>query len=102
MKTKATHPLAGKKILVAASGSIAAVKTPLLVSSLIKSGAEVRCLITPSAANLVSAISLASLSRNRCYQDADQWSAIEPKPLHISLAEWADLIVVAPLSASTL
>ncbi len=102
MKINEPKPLKGRRILVAVSGSIAAVKTPLLVSSLIKSGAEVRCVITPSAANLISPVSLASLSRNRCFQDEDQWSCKEPKPLHIALSEWADLIVMAPLSASTL
>ncbi|WP_320675263.1 bifunctional phosphopantothenoylcysteine decarboxylase/phosphopantothenate--cysteine ligase CoaBC [Prochlorococcus sp. MIT 1341] len=102
MRSKSTNLLKGRKILVAASGSIAAVKTPLLVSSLIKSGAEVRCLITPSAARLVSPLSLASLSRNKCFQEEDQWSPQQAKPLHIALAEWADLIVVAPLSASSL
>ena len=61
-----------------------------------------RCVITPSAAKLVSPISLATLSRNKCYQDEDQWSSLEPRPLHIALAEWADLLVIAPLSASTL
>ncbi len=102
MKIEVTSPLKGKRILVAASGSIAAVKTPTIVSNLIKAGAEVRCLLTPSAARLVSPISLATLSRNRCYQDEDQWSPSEPKPLHIGLAEWAEIIAVAPLSASSL
>lgn len=64
--------LQGRRILVAASGSIAAVKTPLLVSALVKAGAEVRCVVTPSAAQLVSPVALASLSRHRCYQDSDQ------------------------------
>ena len=60
-------PLAGRHVLVAASGSIAAVKTPLLVSALVKAGAVVRCLVTPSAERLVSAVALASLSRDTCY-----------------------------------
>ena len=60
--------LQGRRILVAASGSIAAVKTPLLVSALVKAGAEVRCVVSPSAAQLVSVVALASLSRHRCYQ----------------------------------
>ena len=95
-------PLQGRRILVAASGSIAAVKTPLLVSALVKAGAEVRCLITPSASQLVSAVALASLSRHRCYQDQDQWDPQQPRPLHVALAEWAELVIVAPLSATTL
>ncbi|KGG18620.1 Phosphopantothenoylcysteine decarboxylase [Prochlorococcus marinus str. SS2] len=94
--------LNGKKILVITTGSIAAVKIPLLVSNLIKTGAEVRCVVSPSASKLVSPLSLSTLSRNACYQDEDQWNRREPRPLHISLSEWADLIAVAPLSASSL
>ena len=95
-------PLAGRHVLVAASGSIAAVKTPLLVSALVKAGAVVRCLVTPSAERLVSAVALASLSRHPCYCDGDQWDPSRSRPLHIELAEWAELVVVAPMSASTL
>lgn len=101
MKTE-SGALQGRRILVAVSGSIAAVKTPLLVSALVKAGAQVRCVVTPSAAQLVSAVALASLSRHRCYQDDDQWDPREPRPLHVALAEWAELVIVAPLSASTL
>ena len=94
--------LAGKKILVAVTGSIAAVKAPILVSRLIKAGVEVRCVITQSAAKLVSPLSLSTLSRNKCYQDKDQWEDSQTKPLHIALAEWAELIIVAPMSATSL
>ena len=94
--------LSEKKILVAVTGSIAAVKAPILVSRLIKAGAEVKCVITQSATNLVSPLSLSTLSRNKCYQDKDQWADSQTKPLHIALAEWAELIIVAPLSATSL
>ena len=94
--------LSGKKILVAVTGSIAAVKAPILVSRLIKAGVEVRCVITQSAAKLVSPLSLSTLSRNKCYQDKDQWEDSQTKPLHIALAEWAELIIVAPMSATSL
>jgi len=95
-------PLAGRRILVAITGSIAAVKMPLLVSALAKREAQVRCVLTPSAALLVSPVALASLSRHRCYLDADQWSHQAPRPLHVELAEWAELVVLAPLSATSL
>ena len=94
--------LSGKKILVAVTGSIAAVKVPILISRLIKAGAEVRCVLTKSAAKLVSPLSLSTLSRNKCYQDKDQWQESQTKPLHIALAEWAELILVAPMSATSL
>jgi len=95
-------PLAGCRILVAVTGSIAAVKVPLLVSALVKRGALVRCVLTESAARLVSPVALACLSRHPCHLDADQWSHREPRPLHIELAEWAELVLVAPLSATSL
>ena len=95
-------PLSGRRVLVGISGSIAAVKLPLLVSALAKRGAEVRCVLTPSAAQLVSPVALASLSRERCYLDADQWSHTAPRPLHVELAEWAELVLLAPLSATSL
>jgi phosphopantothenoylcysteine decarboxylase/phosphopantothenate--cysteine ligase len=102
MRTEVSDPLAGRRILVAISGSIAAVKLPLLVSALAKRGAQVRCVLTPSAEQLVSPVALASLSRQRCYLDQDQWSHGAERPLHIELAEWAELVLVAPLSATTL
>ena len=94
--------LQGRRVLVAACGSIAAVKTPLIVSALVQAGAQVRCVVTASAARLVSPVALATLSRQPCLQDVDQWDPARPRPLHIELAEWADLVVVAPLSATTL
>jgi phosphopantothenoylcysteine decarboxylase/phosphopantothenate--cysteine ligase len=102
MRTEPQADLAGRRILVGISGSIAAVKIPLLVSALVKQGAEVRCVLTASAAALVSPVALASLSRHRCYLDADQWSHQAPRPLHVELAEWAELVLVAPLSATSL
>jgi phosphopantothenoylcysteine decarboxylase/phosphopantothenate--cysteine ligase len=95
-------PLAGCRILVGISGSIAAVKLPALVSVLVQRGAELRCVLTPSAAQLVSPVALASLSRAPCHLEEDQWSHRAPRPLHVELAEWAELVLLAPLSATTL
>jgi phosphopantothenoylcysteine decarboxylase/phosphopantothenate--cysteine ligase len=97
-----TDPLDGRRVLVGISGSIAAVKLPLVVSALVQRGAEVRCVLTASAVELVSPTALASLSRHRCYLDADQWSHQASRPLHVELAEWADLVLLAPLSATSL
>ena len=105
MRTEAPgppDPLAGRRILVGISGSIAAVKLPLVVSALAKRGADVRCVLTPSAEQLVSPVALASLSRQRCFLDADQWSPTAPRPLHVELADWAELVLLAPLSATSL
>jgi phosphopantothenoylcysteine decarboxylase/phosphopantothenate--cysteine ligase len=95
-------PLTGRRILVLISGSIAAVKLPQLVSALVKRGALVRCVLTASAAQLVSPVALASLSRHPCHGDHDAWSPAAPRPLHVELAEWAELVLLAPLSATTL
>ena len=95
MRTDKPSSLYGRRVLVAVSGSIAAVKTPLLVSALVKAGAEVRCLVTPSGAALVSPVALASLSRHRCYLEADQWNPKAPRPLHIELAEWAEVTILS-------
>ena len=102
MRTEVSTPLKGRRLLVAVSGSIAAVKTPLLVSALVKAGAEVRCLVTPSAAKLVSPLALATLSRHRCYTENVEWDSSCSRPLHIELAEWAELVLLAPLSATSL
>jgi phosphopantothenoylcysteine decarboxylase/phosphopantothenate--cysteine ligase len=95
-------PLAGRRVLVLISGSIAAVKLPMVVSALVRRGAEVRCVVSPAAARLVSPVALASLSRRPCHGDDDAWNPACPRPLHVELAEWAELVLLAPLSASTL
>ena len=61
--------LQGKKILIAISGSIAAYKSILLTRLLIKAGAEVRIIMTPSAADFVSPLTLSTLSKNPVITD---------------------------------
>ena len=102
MEFKNSNPIEGLNILLCVSGSIAAVKTPILLSNLIKKKANVRCLLSESASKLVSPLSLSTLSRSKCYLDQDQWDRSQSKPLHIALSEWADVIAISPLSASTL
>ena len=96
------QPLQGRRILVAGCGSIAAVKLPQLVSALVKQGAAVRCVLTPQAERFVSPLSLSCLSGQPCCLDKDQWEPHQSTPLHIALAEWAELVLLAPLSAATL
>ncbi|KKZ13151.1 MAG: hypothetical protein TQ37_04710 [Candidatus Synechococcus spongiarum 15L] len=95
-------PVVGRRVLVAVCGSIAAVKLPQLVSSLVQHGAQVRCVLSPKAEQFVSPLALASLSRQPCNLEIHQWDPCQPRPLHVVLAEWAELVVVAPLSATTL
>ena len=100
--TPLPQPLQGKRILVAGCGSIAAVKLPQLVSALVKQGATVRCVLSPQAEKFVSPLALSCLSRQPCSLDQHQWEPHQSTPLHIALAEWAELILLAPLSSATL
>jgi len=90
------------KILLLISGSIAAVRIPLLVSKLIKENYIVKCVITKNAEKIIQPLSLSILSRNKCITDNDQWNYKISKPLHIDLCDWADILLIAPLTATTL
>ncbi|MDC3170951.1 bifunctional phosphopantothenoylcysteine decarboxylase/phosphopantothenate--cysteine ligase CoaBC [Prochlorococcus sp. AH-716-E13] len=90
------------KVLLLITGSIAAVRIPLLVSQLVKDNYEIKCVVSENAEKLIQPISLSILSRNACILDKDQWSYLQPRPLHIDLCDWADVLIVAPLTATTL
>ncbi len=90
------------KILLLISGSIAAIRIPLLVSKLVKENYSVKCVITKNAEKIIQPLSLSILSRNKCITDDDQWNYNKSKPLHIALCEWADILLIAPLTATTL
>lgn len=94
--------LSQRNIVVGVGGGIAAYKVCEVVSSLAKSGAHVQVVLTDRAEQFVTPLTFASLSRHRAYHDADFWDAAEPRPLHIALGEWADLMLLAPLTANTL
>lgn len=91
-----------KKILIGVTGGIAAYKLCEVTSTLAKAGVDVRVLMTQQAQNFVTALTFAALSRHPVCTDDDFWSARQGRPLHIELGEWADLFVIAPLSANTL
>ena len=90
------------RILLLISGSIAAVRIPLLVSKLVKENYIVKCVVTKNAEKIIQPLSLSILSRNKCITDTDQWNYKQSKPLHIELSEWADILIIAPLTATTL
>ncbi len=90
------------KVLVLITGSIAAVRIPLLVSQLVKDNYDIKCVVSENAEKLIQPISLSILSRNACILDKDQWSYLQSKPLHIGLCDWADILIMAPLTATTL
>ncbi|MBL7722659.1 MAG: bifunctional phosphopantothenoylcysteine decarboxylase/phosphopantothenate--cysteine ligase CoaBC [Chitinophagaceae bacterium] len=91
--------LNGKKILLGITGSIAAYKSVYLVRLLVKAGAEVKVIMTPSAKDFVSPLTLSTLSRNTVaidLFDEQSWAN------HVMLGRWADVMVIAPLSCNTL
>lgn len=91
--------LQGKKILLGITGSIAAYKSIILLRQLIKAGAEVKVIMTPSAKDFVTPLTLGTLSRNPVLIDMfdeQSWSN------HVMLGRWADLMLIAPLSCNTL
>ena len=91
--------LKGKKILLGISGSIAAYKTPQLVRLMVKAGAEVQVIMTESAKDFVTPLSLSTVSKKTVFsqiQNGEQWND------HVRLGRWADLFILAPASANTL
>lgn len=93
--------LNGKKIVLGVSGSIAAYKSAVLVRLLVKEGAEVKVIMTPSAHDFITPLTLSTLSKNPVLtqfskDESGQWNN------HVDLGLWADAVVIAPASANTL
>jgi phosphopantothenoylcysteine decarboxylase / phosphopantothenate---cysteine ligase len=91
----------GKRILLGICGGIAAYKIPLLIRELKKKGAEVKCIMTPASCDFISPLTVSTLSQNPVginfwKKETGEWTN------HVELALWADLMVIAPLTASTL
>lgn len=91
----------GKNVLVGVCGSIAAYKSAFLVRLLIKEGAEVRVIMTKSAQDFISPLTLATLSKNECNTEFTNTNKTDWNN-HVELGLWADVFLIAPLSASTL
>lgn len=93
--------LRGKRILLGVTGSIAAYKSAHLTRLLIKSGAEVQIIMSASALDFITPLTLATLSKRPVLSDffnknSGEWNN------HVALGLWADLLIIAPLSANTL
>ena len=95
--------LSGKRILLGITAGIAAYKSAFLVRLLVKNGADVKVIMTPSSKEFVTPLTLSTLSKNEVYSsftneddDNAQWNN------HVELALWADLFVIAPATANTL
>lgn len=92
--------LQGKKIVLGITGGIAAYKCATLVRLLVKQGAEVKVLLTKAATDFITPQTLSVLSKNEVLLDFfdknHNWNN------HVHLAEWADVLLIAPLTANTL
>jgi phosphopantothenoylcysteine decarboxylase / phosphopantothenate---cysteine ligase len=93
--------LKGKKIVVGITGSIAAYKIPFLIRLLVKQGVEVRIIMTPSATDFVTPLTLATLSQHPVIAapfkaENGEWNN------HVELGQWADAMIFAPVTANTL
>jgi len=93
--------LTNKNILIGVCGSIASYKSASLIRLLVKSGANVRVVMTKEACNFITPLTLSTLSKNpvlSTYYDPESGSWNN----HVELGIWADLMIIAPVSANTL
>lgn len=91
-----------RRVLLGITGGIAAYKICYVISSLAKAGVSVRVMLTQQGQAFIPPLTVATLSRHPAYTDEGFWQATQGRPLHIALGEWAELLVIAPLSANTL
>ncbi len=101
MATNASRPLEGRHILLGITGSIAAYKAAMLCRLLKREGAEVQVVMTALAKQFITPLTMATLSRRPILveffdPENGQWNS------HVSLGEWADLMLIAPATANTL
>ncbi|MCL6257844.1 bifunctional phosphopantothenoylcysteine decarboxylase/phosphopantothenate--cysteine ligase CoaBC [Aquiflexum sp. TKW24L] len=93
--------LKGKKVLLGVTGSIAAYKSAILTRLLVKEGAEVQIIMSTSALDFITPLTLATLSKGPVHhQFHDPKSGVWTN--HVDLGLWADLFLIAPISANTL
>jgi len=90
------------RVLIGIGGGIAAYKVCEIISTLFKAGIEVKVILTAGGEQFITPLTVATLSRHPAYTDRDFWQPIHHRPLHIELGEWADLLLIAPLTANTL
>jgi len=95
--------LSGKNIILGVTAGIAAYKSAFLTRLLIKKGANVKVVMTPSSKEFVTPLTLSTLSKNEVYSsftneddDNAQWNN------HVDIAQWGDLFIIAPATANTM
>jgi len=91
-----------KQVLIGVGGGIAAYKMCQVISTLFQAGVQVRVILTQAAQEFITPLTISTLSRHQAYTDRLFWQPIHDRPIHIELGEWADLFVIAPLTANTL
>ena len=96
-----TNPIAEKHIVLGVTGSVAAYKAVELASKLTQAGALVDVVLTESALKFVSALQFQSVTGRKAYADSDLWGG-EAHVVHVNLGHSADLLVIAPVTASTM
>ena len=94
--------LSGKKVLLGISGGIAAYKTPNLVRCLVKKGAEVKVVMTDSAKDFVTPLSLSTVSKNPVHSSFKSDDEDGVWNNHVELGLWADFMLICPATANTL
>ncbi|MFZ8836400.1 MAG: bifunctional phosphopantothenoylcysteine decarboxylase/phosphopantothenate--cysteine ligase CoaBC [Flavobacteriales bacterium] len=94
--------LKDKKILLGISGSIAAYKSAFLARELQRRGAEVKVVMTPSATEFITPLTLATLTNHRVYSDFTEDKDTGEWTNHVELGLWADIFLIAPATAQTL
>lgn len=94
--------LEGKRILLGITGSIAAYKSAYIVRDLIKAGAEVQVILTPSASDFVTPLTLGTLSKRPVLTHLVKDSELGVWNNHVDLGLWAEVFLIAPASANTL
>jgi len=91
----------GRKILLGVTGGIAAYKSADITSKLVQAGAEVTVVMTESATHFVAPLTFETLSRRQVF--VDMWRTDrEMNPTHIALADWAEVVLVAPATANSI
>jgi phosphopantothenoylcysteine decarboxylase/phosphopantothenate--cysteine ligase len=88
-----------KKILIGVTGGIAAYKTCSLINMFLKEGADVKVIMTNGATKFVTPLTFQSLTNHPVY--VDMWQTYNKEEVeHISLAKWADIMVISPATAN--
>lgn len=95
------NPMAGKRIILGVTGSIAAYKAADLASKLHQAGALMDVILTEGALHFITPLTFQSVTGRKAYTDADLWGG-EGHVTHIGLGHHADLLLIAPASANTL